>query len=209
MVFPVIYPVGRAIKTMPFARIVSVGATSRTRKLGTLPINNKLYLCPDNRHLLPACRAFTGRPSRPPIKALHLIGEHDAGWRPRQGHFERIPLDLCRHRATNHQPDPAIVSRGAEHDGRLVSGLLVLGLRVEVEPDNIASIRHKPAPDQLETPNQLEKFLADRRVEVDFFVDILIGGRREQVHEAECRFQDRLYDHAAAFVADVHGLVER
>jgi len=84
-----------------------------------------------------------------------------------------------------------------------VSGLLVAGLWVEVEPDDIAGIGDKPAP------NHLKQFLACRGAEVDFVVDIVIGDRRQQVRKAERRFPDRFDYHAAGFFANVYRLVER
>src|SRR5271168_4913398 len=126
--------------------------------------NKGAYFRSDNRHFVAGHDAFVDGPSPSPIKALHLIGERNARRRPREGHFERIALDPCCHRATDQQPDATIVSRGAEHDGRPVSGLLVPGLWpglwIEVEPDDIAGIR------DIAAPNHLKQFLADRSADV-------------------------------------------
>jgi hypothetical protein len=68
--------------------------------------------------------------ARAPIHALQLIGESDARRIAGDRHFERIVFDPGRRGTTDHEPGLAIVARGAEHDGRTMSGLFVAGLRV-------------------------------------------------------------------------------
>ena len=72
-----------------------------------------------------------------------------------EGHLEGIALGLGGQRAAEHQA-VAVIGGGRQHDGGPVPGLLVPGLRRELQPDHVAGIgnefRRPHDPPQRRTP---------------------------------------------------------
>ena len=58
----------------------------------------------------------------------------------RKRHFKRIALDLARDRAGNRQPRLRVVGARRQDQGRTSASLLVPGLRIERQPDEIPSV---------------------------------------------------------------------
>src|SRR5437879_3936723 len=77
-----------------------------------------------------------------PVQALELVGENDA-WRGLGDHdFEDVAFDPGRHRTADHHAANGVVPRRGENERRPMSGLFVPCLRVELKPDDIASLRN-------------------------------------------------------------------
>ena len=85
---------------------------------------------------------FSCRLPGPPIKALDLIRERHTRRLTGQANLKRIVLDLGGRWTAEQQPGASIVGRRAQHHGGPVSSLLVAGLRVELQPNDITGIRH-------------------------------------------------------------------
>ena len=78
-----------------------------------------------------------------PVKALDLISQHNS-LNPQTGrkrHLEWIPLPLRSDWTQQCEPHPAVVGgRGQDQRGPL-AGLLMTGLRIELQPDNVTTPR--------------------------------------------------------------------
>ena len=77
-----------------------------------------------------------------PVEALDLVRENGplrrkTGWKD---HFERIAFHLCSDRAEQRKADSGIVRSRRDHQRRTMAGLLVPGLRIELEPDNVSTV---------------------------------------------------------------------
>ena len=83
----------------------------------------------------PDCRA------RPPIQALDLIGQDNAGDRQAVGNadFPWIAFDLAGHRAEQRQADFRVIRFRRKNDGGPPAGLLMAGLRKERHPNGVAA----------------------------------------------------------------------
>lgn len=85
-----------------------------------------------------------------------MIGEYDSrnlsAWR--QGNLERVALHVTRNRARNSQTSFCVVATRREDEGRTPPALLVTGLRIEGQPDEIASVWHVRASYHTSSPTR-------------------------------------------------------
>ena len=105
-------------------------------------VQERAGFLPDFIQLGSSRAPFSCRLPGPQIKALDLIGKRHTGRLARQTNLKRIVLDLGGRWTAEQQPGACIVGRRAQHHGGPVSSLLVAGLRVELQPNDIAGIRH-------------------------------------------------------------------
>src|SRR5690606_32541776 len=56
-------------------------------------------------------------------------------------YFKWIALELCCHRAAEHQAGAAVIGRRGKDHGRPMAGLLMPCLGIEPEPDDVPCIR--------------------------------------------------------------------
>lgn len=83
-----------------------------------------------------------GCPTGTPIQTLDLIREdyarhRAAGW---EGHLEWVSLYSRRDRTEESQAGPFVVYAGAERQRRTTPSLLMARLRIEVEPNDLATL---------------------------------------------------------------------
>src|SRR3984957_16033763 len=77
-----------------------------------------------------------------PINALHLICQNRIRRRAADENLKRIVLDLRRQRTADHQARLAVIRRRTQNEGRAMPCLFMASLRREVDPHDLASIRH-------------------------------------------------------------------
>src|SRR5206468_7092782 len=92
-------------------------------------------------------------------------GENDAGdlAARRQGHFEWITLYLTRDRAGNCQPGLRVVNTRRQDKRRTPPTLLVTGLRIKREPDQIAGVWNVRASYHASSPTGVPQSLSSWR----------------------------------------------
>ena len=104
--------------------------------------NQRCQLCPNFSQFRGSDLPLACRLTRPPILALHLVRQHDTRRLPGKRHLERVALDPRGRRTADNHAGPAIVAGGTENDGLAVPRLLVTGLRIELQPDDVSRIGH-------------------------------------------------------------------
>jgi hypothetical protein len=82
--------------------------------------------------------------TRTPVEALQLIGQDHARYRQSRGyrHLEWIALGLIRYGADKKQAYARVIGCGRQDECRPPPLLFVTSLRIESEPDEIASVRY-------------------------------------------------------------------
>ncbi len=80
-----------------------------------------------------------------------------------------------------------------------MSGLLTPSLRVELQPNDIPGLRHKPPSPNLST---------DGRSHIDRVVPISVGDPGKQRCKVVSRFLDRLDDDPACLLPHIHRLIQ-
>ena len=100
-----------------------------------------------------------------PIQVFDLVCQSNSGygWIVFDSDFERVAFDLIRDRAKQCESGFAVVCSGREHKCRTMTGLFMPGLRIEVQPYDMTTIR------QVYTS---EKFLTYRLVLADLVMNI-------------------------------------
>ncbi len=80
---------------------------------------------------------------RAPVDALHVVREHDAANRSarRQRHLEWIPFRVAGDRARNREAGTCVIDARRQDERGPAAALLVAGLRVKREPDEIPGVR--------------------------------------------------------------------
>src|SRR3954465_2333990 len=111
-----------------------------------------------------------------PVEALHLVGQDHArdGMSLRDLHLEGISLDLARDRTQQRQAHFRVVALRGEDESRAPAGLLMAGLRVEGDSDDVTAVRdvgHWSLPD----------LASHGRAEVDFAVEVFVGDPGEEL----------------------------
>ena len=79
-----------------------------------------------------------------PIEAAYLVGENSALHRQfvGNGNLKRIALHLIGDRAEEGKTGLAVVDGGRDHQCRTTTGLFVPCLRIQAQPDQVATVRH-------------------------------------------------------------------
>ena len=118
----------------------------------------------------PGERPYHRRVTPAPIQALHLIREDDAGdtestWDP---NLERISLDPAGDRTKQREADLAVVRGRRQHNSGTTSCLLPSGLRVEIDPDGIPTLRERAG-------ERSPRFAAHGGTGLDLAMDIVVG----------------------------------
>ena len=82
-----------------------------------------------------------------PAEAFDLVGEDRAWWGAGDQDLEGVAFYFRGHWAAEHHAARAVVAGGGENQGGAVAGLFVASpflrlLRVEMQPDDVAGVRH-------------------------------------------------------------------
>jgi hypothetical protein len=146
-------------------------------------------------------RSLSLSASFPPIHTLHLVRQHYARAVTGNDDLERIALDLCCHRAADHQTRLCVVGGGAQNNRWSVSGLLMSCLRTEADPDDVASVGHIG-------PRHLPRLLADRTAKRNFRVQILASDPLHKLGQIIFLAPYGFDDNATRFLAHVNGFIQ-
>ena len=108
---------------------------------------------------------FERESPRLPIEVLDVIGENDPRDLParRQRYFERVALHVTGNRACNGKARFGVVAARREDQSRTPTALLMTGLRIERQPDQIAGVWYVCAGYHASSPTGVPQSLSSWR----------------------------------------------
>jgi hypothetical protein len=79
-----------------------------------------------------------------PSHGTRMVRQHHPthGEASRQRNFERVTFCRTRNRADEGKPCPRVVFLAGQDNSRPVSGLLVAGYGIEIDPDDVTALRN-------------------------------------------------------------------
>lgn len=112
--------------------------------VGTIGLQQRLQFAQGFHDHVGGGGTFLDGFSRFPIQALNLIGKHHACSVRivTDDNFEGVALSLAGHGTTEYQAAGSVIVNRREDKGRSMACLFMAGLRVEVQPHDISSIRN-------------------------------------------------------------------